>query len=554
MKSPSVVKKIVDLMSEYKDLRVKDAEKSLRKILSKFDVELVSYKLQPRFLDQVTVRLTKEFNIPKYLGKKYPELTGHTFSLGHFIQTQSMFKGVPEFGMHQENMWVEDLSYALNTWMMEYGCDLEVLTGDRKEYPMKKKMVSIVKRKLHRYGWKAQLLVKMGLGLFGGLFWKLAYELITKNDDNPFLDLSKDSLDRFKRVGSSQASWAILSSGVSQSRVEAHIIRLTVNQLLNSLEKSPLKEELYKHVGDNLQALPAHLSKLERSLDRTNYALITMGSDWYRQRLVHEDREMVDMASKFNPLPVPSTIKKSHLKQANLLKDLIRKIFYSKTENLLLAIEEIKKVPYAKRYKAQEKLISELEVHKKKFIEEAYRVLKEKLEGFQYEILRYEPTPKIYSNITIRKRDQKTKFTLTTLESSLRKKAREEELSLTPKTRFRDLLFVLEAWKFQYGQYIQMLIGETPLTFSDKETTIVARLGRLLKLNWKKTRLFLKALVLFFDPSALGIFITFLLLPKTLGYEPPKVALGFALVLAAGSMYIIGRERSDPHWKRYKRI
>ena len=109
---------------------------------------------------------------------------------------------------------------------------------------------------------------------------------------------------------------------------------------------------------------PAHLSKLERSLDRTNYALITMGSDWYRQRLVHEDREMVDMASKFNPAPVPSTIKKSHLKQANLLKNLIRKIFYSKTEDLLLAVEEIKKVPYAKRYKAQEKLISELEVHK----------------------------------------------------------------------------------------------------------------------------------------------------------------------------------------------
>ena len=72
MKSPSVVKKIVDLMSEYKDLRVKDAEKSLRKILSKFDVELVSYKLQPRFLNQVTVRLTKEFNIPKYLGEEVP--------------------------------------------------------------------------------------------------------------------------------------------------------------------------------------------------------------------------------------------------------------------------------------------------------------------------------------------------------------------------------------------------------------------------------------------------------------------------------------------------
>jgi len=307
-------------------------------------------------------------------------------------------------------------------------------------------------------------------------------------------------------------------------------------------------------VGDNLQALPAHLSKLERSLDRTNYALITMGGDWYRQRLVHEDREMVDMASKFNPLPVPSTIKKSHLKQANFFKDLMRKIFYTKTENLLLAVEEIKKVPYSKRYKPQKKLISELEAHKERFIKEAYQELKDKLEGFQYEILRYEPSSKIYSNITIRKKDQKTKFTLTTLESALKKKAREEELSLTPKTRFKDLLFVLETWKFQYGQYIQMLIGETPLTFSAKETTIIARISRWAKISLKKAKLLLKALILFFDPSALGVFITFLLLPATLPFKLPMWALTSAILFAIVSMVIIGRERSDPHWKRFKRI
>jgi hypothetical protein len=552
MKSPS--EQILDLLSEYKNLKIKSAKKSLRKILGKFDVELVSYELRTRFLDQVEVKLKKEFSLPKHLKREYPELVGETFSLGHFMQKQSMIKGVPEIGMHQENMWVIDLNYALKTWMLQYGCDIEVLVGDRKDYPLKKKYTSLVKRRLHRYGWKAQLLVKMGLGLFGGLFWKLAYETIMKIDDNPFLDLSKDSLNRLKRVGSSQASWAILSSGVSQSRVEAHIIRLTVNQLLNSLEKSPLKEELYKHVGDNLQALPAHLSKLERSLDRTNYALITMGGDWYRQRLVHEDREMVDMASKFNPLPVPSTIKKSHLKQANLFKDLIKKTFYTKTENLLSAVEEIKKVPEAERRGVQKKLMSELEVHKKKFIEKAYGVLESKLEGFQYEIIRFEPSSKLYSNITVRKKDQKTKFSLKTLESSLKKKAREEELSLTPKTRFKDLLFVLENWKFQYGQYILMLIGESSLTFSEKDTKLVARLSRWLSIGAKKAIILLKALFLFFDPSALGIIITFLLLPKTLGYQPPAMAFGSALFIAFASMIFIGRERAVPHWKRFKRI
>ena len=87
-------------------------------------------------------------------------------------------------------------------------------------------------------------------------------------------------------------------------------------------------------------------------------------------------------------------------------------------------------------------------------------MLKEKLEGFQYEILRYEPSPKIYSNITIRKRDQKTKFTLTTLESSLKKKAREEELSLTPKTRFRDLLLSLRLGNSNTGSIFKCSSGK----------------------------------------------------------------------------------------------
>lgn len=551
MKNPPVVKKIIDLMSEYKDLKIRDAERSFKKILGKFNVEVISYKLQPRFLSQIKLRLTEEFALPSHHIKKYPELSGEVFSLDRVFPSGL---DLPEFGMHKESLWAEDLLYAIETWMVEYGYDLQVLVGDRRDYPLKNKIVSTVKRRLHRYGWKAQLLVKVGLGLFGAFFWKLAYQIFLDTEDNPLLDLSKDSFETFKRVGSSQASWAILSSGVSQSRVEAHIIRLTVNQLLNSLENSPLKEELYKHVGDNLQALPAHLSKLERNLDRTNYALISMGGDWYRQRLVHEDREMVDMASKFTPLPVPSSIKKAHLKEANIFKRLFRRIFYTETENLLKAIEEIKKVPYALRYKAQDDLEKQLADHKERFIKEAYTALEHKLNGFQYDLLRYEVEPKIYSNICIRKKEQKTKFTLTTLETSLRKKAREEELSLSPKTRFKDLLFVIEEWKFQYGQYIQMMIGEENIDFTRKQTTIVARLARGLKITGKKASLLLKAIILFFDPSALGVFITFLLLPATLPFKVPTFALVSSIAFAIVSMVIIGKERSSPHWKRLNRV
>jgi hypothetical protein len=113
-----------------------------------------------------------------------------------------------------------------------------------------------------------------------------------------------------KKKASSQASWSILSSGVSNARVEAHILRIAVNQMVEAIKKHPqVAEEVFRLCGDNFEAIPKHLSKLERSLDRTNYALITMGSDWYRQRLTHEDREMVDLASTFNPTPTPSTTK-----------------------------------------------------------------------------------------------------------------------------------------------------------------------------------------------------------------------------------------------------
>jgi hypothetical protein len=40
-----------------------------------------------------------------------------------------------------------------------------------------------------------------------------------------------------------------------------------------------------------------------------------MGGDWYRQRLTHEDREMVDMAAKYNPTPYPSTNKQSSIRR-----------------------------------------------------------------------------------------------------------------------------------------------------------------------------------------------------------------------------------------------
>ena len=556
MRNTSLLKDILDLMSEYKSLKLKSAKKELIKVLKKFDISLVSYEVNKNYLFNIKVKLNRHFSVPTVMGRKFPHLEGKIFNLKAFLDHSKHFMDIPDYGYNDVTRWNEDLTYALKTWLITHGNDIQALVGDIESYPKKKKYYSIVKRKFQRYGWKGALLIKMGLGLFGALFWKLAFQLIDSSiEDNPLLDLSKDSLETFRRVGSSQASWAILSSGVSQARVEAHIIRLTVNQLLNSLEKSPLKEDFYKHVGDNLQALPAHLSKLERNLDRTNYSLITMGSDWYRQRLVHEDREMVDMASKFNPLPVPSTIKKSHLKQANQFKRVLKEFIYGKTEYLIDEIKRLKQhVPYNERHKVQQELEKELAQHKEVFIKSAYEELKKKLKGFHYELVRFEPTPKVYSNMTIKKKNGVTTKTLVTLETEMRRRAKEEELSDNPQSRFKDLLFVIEEWKYKYGYSIQLLVGEEPLSFKKHERTIVARLQRFLKIKTVKAKLLIKAIGLFFDSSAVNGLLTFLILPLTLNIKIPTIVYAGSLLYGVISLLVTGKKNADPTLLRIKRI
>ena len=106
---------------------------------------------------------------------------------------------------------------------------------------------------------------------------------------------------KISKKSSSQASWSLLAEGVASARVEAHNVRSFFDQMKSSIDSNEdLKEEIYKMCGDNLLSIPKILDKLERNLDKTNYALIIMGKDFYRQKLTHEDRERVDMASKYN--------------------------------------------------------------------------------------------------------------------------------------------------------------------------------------------------------------------------------------------------------------
>ena len=126
------------------------------------------------------------------------------------------------------------------------------------------------------------------------------------------------------KKASSQASWSILAGGVSNARVEAYKLRVAINQMEKALVNSPVKDEIYRLCGDNFLSLPQILSELERQLDKTNYALITMGEDFYRQRLTHSDRETVDVASKSTPLPNVHIMKDSEIK--HILSEAIRKM------------------------------------------------------------------------------------------------------------------------------------------------------------------------------------------------------------------------------------
>ena len=110
---------------------------------------------------------------------------------------------------------------------------------------------------------------------------------------------------RVPRKASSQVSWSLLTEGVTQARVEAHRLRLMLDRALALVNTSPAREHLWQVSGDLIQGFPERLSDLERSLDRTSYALVVMGEDFLRGRIPADDRYVVDEATKAHPYAGP---------------------------------------------------------------------------------------------------------------------------------------------------------------------------------------------------------------------------------------------------------
>ncbi len=98
------------------------------------------------------------------------------------------------------------------------------------------------------------------------------------------------------KKASSQAAWALLTCGVSESRVEAHRIRHLVDRLEKLADHPEVGEFVYAILGDVVEGLPSRVDALERTLDRTSYALTKMGQDFLKGRIPVSDRNHVEEA------------------------------------------------------------------------------------------------------------------------------------------------------------------------------------------------------------------------------------------------------------------
>lgn len=107
---------------------------------------------------------------------------------------------------------------------------------------------------------------------------------------------------------SNATSLSVISEGVSSSRVTLHKLQHLVKRVMSLVDSSKEKEHLYQVAGDIIVAIPDQLTELERSLDRTLYALSVLGKDSLRSQISLSDRESVDviMESVKNPPEEPS--------------------------------------------------------------------------------------------------------------------------------------------------------------------------------------------------------------------------------------------------------
>jgi len=99
-----------------------------------------------------------------------------------------------------------------------------------------------------------------------------------------------------RKTASSQATWALLTEGVTRARLESHRIRHMVNRVLKLIEESDKKDHIYQMAGDVIVGVPERMDQLDVSLDRTGLALSKLGEEFLDARLSISDKQMVEEA------------------------------------------------------------------------------------------------------------------------------------------------------------------------------------------------------------------------------------------------------------------
>ena len=70
-----------------------------------------------------------------------------------------------------------------------------------------------------------------------------------------------------RRQASSPAAWAVLTEGVTETRVHLHRLQADLNRVLRLVESSNRREHLYEVAGDLIQRMPQLMTDSLRSLD-----------------------------------------------------------------------------------------------------------------------------------------------------------------------------------------------------------------------------------------------------------------------------------------------
>ena len=111
------------------------------------------------------------------------------------------------------------------------------------------------------------------------------------------------------KKASSQASWALLTEGVANSRVQIHKLRLLMERAQAIVEMSEKRDHIYRVAGDIIVGMPELIRAMEEQLDTTSYALSKMGQEFLRGQIPLENRHYVDDAIQSVPGFAPGVIR-----------------------------------------------------------------------------------------------------------------------------------------------------------------------------------------------------------------------------------------------------